>query len=63
MEPLKIFVTDTAQINDHMEKRYDERCSCEAIAKWSRFNETMRFFDAKILNFSRSGIYSASQMN
>ena len=56
MEPLKICVTDTAQINNHTEKRYDERCSCEAIARWSRFNETMQF-DAKILNFSRSGIY------
>jgi hypothetical protein len=57
MEPLKICVTDAAQINNHTEKRYDQRSSCEAIAKWSRFNETMHFFDAKILNFSRSGIY------
>jgi hypothetical protein len=56
MESLKICVTDTAQINNHTEKRYYERCSCEAIAKWSRFNETM-LFDARILNFSRSGIY------
>lgn len=56
MEPLKICLTDTAQINNHMETRCDERCCCEAIVKWSHFNETMQF-DAKILNFSRSGIY------
>ena len=56
MEPLKKCVTDTAQINNHMEKRYDERCGCEAIVKWSNFNGYMEF-DAKIINFSRSGIY------
>jgi hypothetical protein len=56
MEPLERCVTDTAQINNQTEKRYDERCSCEAIVKWSHFNESMQF-DAKILNFSRSGIY------
>ena len=38
------------------EKRDDERCSCEAIIKWSYFNENTHF-DAKILNFSRRGIY------
>ncbi|MGD1973078.1 MAG: PilZ domain-containing protein [Desulfobacterales bacterium] len=56
MEPLRICVTNTAQINNPTEKRYDERCSCEAIVKWSRFNQSIQF-DAKILNFSRSGIY------
>ena len=56
MVPLKMCVTDTAQINNPTKKRYDACCSCEAIAKWSRFNETMQF-DAKILNYSRSGIY------
>jgi len=43
-------------MNNHTEKRYDERCGCEAIIKWSYFSEYMHF-DAKILNFSRSGIY------
>jgi hypothetical protein len=56
MKPLRMGVAGKGQINNHTEKRYDERCSCEAIAKWSRFNETMQF-DAKILNYSRSGIY------
>ena len=59
MEPIKIWVPDTAQINNRTEKRNDDRCSCEAIAKWSRFNKTMEF-DAKILNFSRAGIYLES---
>jgi hypothetical protein len=56
MEPIEICVTDTAQINDHTQTRCDKRCGCEAIVKLSHFNETMQF-DAKILNFSRSGIY------
>ena len=38
------------------EKRMDERYDCEAIIKWSYFNKD-RFFNAKILNFSRNGIY------
>ena len=44
-------------MNNHTETRYDERCGCEAIVKWSYFSEYMQHFDAKILNFSRSGIY------
>ena len=56
MEPFKICVTDTAQISNHTQTRCDERYGCEAIVKMSHFNETMQF-DAKILNFSRSGIY------
>jgi hypothetical protein len=38
------------------EKRMYERYNCEAIIKWSYFNND-RFFEAKILNFSRNGIY------
>jgi hypothetical protein len=56
MEPLEICVAGTRQMNNHTETRTDERCDCEAIVKWSRFNETMQF-DARIVNFSRSGIY------
>ena len=44
----KALVTDTRR----MEKRYD----CEAKIKWSYFNKG-NFYDAKILNFSRNGIY------
>ena len=43
-------------MNNYNETRYDERCGCEAIVKWSYFNGYMQF-DAKIINFSRSGIY------
>jgi hypothetical protein len=38
------------------EKRMYERYNCEAIIKWSYFNKD-KFFDAKIFNFSRNGIY------
>lgn len=40
----------------HAEKRVYERYNCEASIKWSYFNQD-RFFDAKILNFSRNGFY------
>ena len=56
MEPLQICVAGTSQMKNHTETRYDERCGCEAIVKWSYFNGHMQF-DAKIVNFSRSGIY------
>ncbi len=38
------------------EKRMYERYNCEAIIKWSYFNDD-KFFEAKIFNFSRNGIY------
>jgi len=38
------------------EKRMHERYNCEAITKWSYFNKET-FFEAKIYNFSRNGIY------
>lgn len=38
------------------EKRMHERHHCEAITKWSYFNKE-KFFEAKIFNFSRNGIY------
>lgn len=41
---------------EHLEKRMDERYECEALIKWSYFNQD-RCFDAKILNFSRNGFY------
>ena len=46
----------TTQMRDLDEKRLDVRYDCEAIIKWSYFNKET-FFDAKVLNFSRSGIY------
>jgi hypothetical protein len=62
MEPLEICVAGTRQMNNHTETRAGERCNCEAIVKWSHFNETMQF-DAKILNFSRSGIYLEADLS
>lgn len=41
---------------EHAEKRMYERYNCEALIKWSYFNQD-RFFDAKILNFSKDGCY------
>lgn len=38
------------------EKRMNERYHCEALIKWSYFNND-RFFEAKVLNCSRNGIY------
>ena len=38
------------------EKREHVRHNCEAIIKWSYFN-TATYFDAKLLNFSKSGVY------
>ena len=38
------------------EKRKDRRHKCEAIVEWSHFNKDI-CFDAKILNFSQSGVY------
>ena len=38
------------------EKRMYERYHCEATIKCSYFNKD-KFFDAKIFNFSRNGIY------
>ncbi len=38
------------------EKRIYERYNCEAIIKWSYFNND-KFFDAKVYNISRNGIY------
>ena len=38
------------------ERRMEERYNCEAKIKWSYFNKSS-FYDAKILNFSRNGIY------
>ena len=37
-------------------RRTEERYNCEAKIKWSYFNKSS-FSDAKILNFSRNGIY------
>ena len=38
------------------EKRGHERHDCEAIVEWSYFNKN-QFFDAKLRNFSKSGVY------
>jgi hypothetical protein len=49
-------VTANKATAEHVEKRMYERYNCEALIKWSYFNQD-RFFDAKILNFSRNGFY------
>ena len=59
MEPLITGVIGEGRTNYHTETRCDERCGCEAIVKWSYFNENIQF-DAKIINFSRSGLYMES---
>ena len=38
------------------EKRRQARHNCEAVIRWSLFNQTI-FFDATLLNFSESGVY------
>ena len=38
------------------EKRRHVRHKCEAIVEWSYFNKEI-YFDAKLLNFSESGVY------
>jgi hypothetical protein len=49
-------VTANIALEGHAEKRIYERYNCEALIKWSYFNQD-KFFDAKIFNFSRDGIY------
>jgi hypothetical protein len=49
-------VTADKALAEHAEKRSYERYHCEVPIKWSYFNHN-RFFDAKILNFSRNGLY------
>jgi len=49
-------VTVNKALAGHVEKRMHGRYNCEALIKWSYFNQD-RFFDAKIFNFSRNGIY------
>lgn len=49
-------MTADKALAEHVEKRGYERYNCEALIKWSYFNQN-RFFDAKILNFSRNGLY------
>ena len=41
---------------DNTDKRGDVRHKCEAFLKWSFFNKEI-YFDAKLLNFSESGVY------
>ena len=40
----------------HTEKRKDLRHKCDASIEWSYFNKDV-CFDAKLLNFSKSGVY------
>jgi hypothetical protein len=49
-------VTADKALAKHAEKRMYERYNCEAPIKWSFFNQN-RFFDAKVLNISRNGLY------
>ena len=49
-------MTADKALAEHTEKREYERYNCEAPIKWSYFNQN-RFFDAKILNFSKNGLY------
>ena len=48
-----MILNDTLNIAD---QRVHVRHACEAIIRWSYFN-TKQYFSAKILNFSRDGIY------
>ena len=41
---------------DNTDKRGDVRHKCEAFLKWSFFNKEI-YFDAKLLNFSKDGVY------
>ncbi len=41
---------------ENTEKRRQVRHKCEAIIEWSYFNREINF-DAKLLNFSESGVY------
>ena len=41
---------------ENTEKRRSVRHKCEAFLKWSFFNKEI-YFDAKLLNFSESGVY------
>jgi len=49
-------MTANKALATHIEKRMCERYNCEALIKWSYFNQD-RFFDAEIFNFSRNGFY------
>jgi hypothetical protein len=47
-------VTANKELAEHAERRVYQRYNCEALIKWSYFNEG-RLFDAKIVNFSEDG--------
>jgi hypothetical protein len=49
-----IKVTANKALVEHAEKRAYQRYNCEALIKWSYFNDE-RLFDAKIVNFSKDG--------
>lgn len=44
---------------ENTEKRGSVRHKCEAAIEWSYFNKEV-YFDAKLLNFSESGVYFES---
>jgi hypothetical protein len=41
---------------DSTEKRRHERHKCQAVIKWTYFNQDV-YFDAKLINFSNDGVY------
>ena len=47
-------MTANKALAEHAEKRAYQRYNCEALIKWSYFNND-RLFDAKIVNFSKDG--------
>ena len=47
-------MTANKALADHTEKRADQRYSCEALIKWTYFNNDRHFY-AKIVTFSRGG--------
>ncbi|HSQ84467.1 MAG TPA: hypothetical protein VLM43_07040 [Desulfobacterales bacterium] len=47
-------MTANKALAEHAEKRAYQRYNCEALIKWSYFNNE-RLFDAKIVNISKDG--------
>jgi hypothetical protein len=53
-------MTGNRSLAGQTEKRMDRRIGCKARINWSYFNEN-RFFDAKVFNYSRNGVYLETQ--
>ena len=57
-------MTANKALAEHAEKRAYQRYNCEALIKWSYFNQD-GLFDAKIVNFSKGGfsLETSSEIN